>query len=248
MLDSLRASQDAASHSGDGVPAYREIARALEEVLAGPDFQRVEPSTLGRWIAEAWSALWDLLARIPLRVPEGASAAAAWLLATAAFVVAAVVLGRWLYRLERKPWRRGGRPSQAGDGDRSATTAEWLRLAAARASEGDLRAAATALYQSVLRALDDRGVVRIHPSKTPGDYAGELSRRAGASTSASSAGSSGPSAASDRSWEANGASTGTGPAAFLHAFQRLRFGETAPTLAAYRELEEMARRETGERR
>ena len=236
MLDSLQIPQDAASHSGEGVPAYREVVRALEEVLAGSDFQQVESSTLGRWIAEAWSALWEVLARIPLRVPDGASAAAAWLLAAAAFVVVAVVLGRWMHRLERKPWRRIGKTSQAGNGDRPATTAEWLRLAAARTSEGDLRAAATALYQGVLRALDDRGVVRIHPSKTPGDYAGELSRRADAS-----------SAASGDSSAARGAALRTDPTAFLRSFQRLRFGETAPTLAAYRKLEELARLETERR-
>jgi Domain of unknown function (DUF4129) len=52
----------------------------------------------------------------------------------------------------------------------------WLeaqRLAAA----GDFTAAAHALYAALLARLAGRGAVRLHPSKTAGDYSRELRRR-----------------------------------------------------------------------
>lgn len=207
------------------VPAYAEVARALEDVLAGPDFRRAEPSMVEIWLIAAWEALQDVLRMIPLRIPEGGGAAAAWLLAVVLVVVSAavlaVLLGRWVARLSN---HRDGRRGGAVDDSRSAqptTAAEWMRLAAARTADGDLRSAATALYQGVLRVLDGKGMVRFHPSKTPGEYIVEAVR--------------------------HGGEPGADAAAFLRSFQRFRFGEAAPTLAAYRELEERARLDEGER-
>jgi hypothetical protein len=51
--------------------------------------------------------------------------------------------------------------------------AEAQRLAAA----GDFTSAAHALYAGLLRGLAARDQVRVHPSKTVGDYARELRRR-----------------------------------------------------------------------
>jgi len=45
------------------------------------------------------------------------------------------------------------------------------------ASEGRFTAAAHALYGALLARLAGRGAVRLHPSKTAGDYARELRRR-----------------------------------------------------------------------
>lgn len=215
----LQELRDGVPTRGDAaVPAYAEVARALEDVLAGPDFRRAEPSVVESWLIAAREALQDVLRMIPLRIPEGGGAAAAWLLAVVVLVAAsAVVLVRLLDA-------RGGRPSATPDdhgGAQPATAAEWLRLAAARAADGDLRSAATALYQGVLRVLDGKGMVRFHPSKTPGEYIVEAVR--------------------------HGGEPGADAAAFLRSFQRFRFGEAAPTLAAYRKLEERARLDEGER-
>ena len=215
----LQERRDGVPTRGDAaVPAYAEVARALEDVLAGPDFRRAEPSVVESWLIAAREALQDVLRMIPLRIPEGGGAAAAWLLAVVVLVaVSAVVLVRLLDA-------RGGRPSATADdygGAQPATAAEWLRLAAARAADGDLRSAATALYQGVLRVLDGKGMVRFHPSKTPGEYIVEAVR--------------------------HGGEPGADAAAFLRSFQRFRFGEAAPTLAAYRKLEERARLDEGER-
>lgn len=194
----------------------------LGDVLASPDFRRVEPSVVESWLIAAWEAFRDLLRAIPLQVPEGAGAAAAWLLAVALAGVAAIALtilvGHWTARL----WgdRDGRDAPEDDDGAQPTTAAEWLRLAAARAADGDLRAAATALYQGVLRVLDGKGVVHFHRSKTPGEYMVEAAR--------------------------HGGEPAVDAATFLRLFQRFRFGDAAPTLSAYRRLEEQARLNAGE--
>ncbi len=52
--------------------------------------------------------------------------------------------------------------------------AGWFLEALDRQKTGDLRGAATALYQGVLLSLDARGALAFHPSKTAGDYLREL--------------------------------------------------------------------------
>ncbi len=200
--------------SSDGVLAYREVASALEEVLASSEFRQVEPSPLGRWLGEAWRAFLELLPPVVLEVPRGAGAMVAWLLAGATLALLTAVIGRRMGRLAHRLGRRGkaARGSGSGDGDRPRTPGEWLGLAAARASDGNLRGAATALYQGVLGALDEKGVVRFHPSKTPGEYVAE----------------------------ASAASQAPEATAFIRSFQRFRFGEATPTSAAYRELGDQA--------
>lgn len=200
--------------SSDGVLAYREVASALEEVLASSEFRQVEPSPLGRWLGEAWRAFLELLPPFVLEVPQGAGAMVAWLLAAATLAVLTAVVGRRLGHLAHRLGRRTKAVRRSGDGgDRPRTPGEWLGLAAARASDGNLRGAATALYQGVLGALDEKGVVRFHPSKTPGEYVAEAST----------------------------ASQAPEATAFIRSFQRFRFGEAPPTSAAYRELGDQAR-------
>lgn len=62
---------------------------------------------------------------------------------------------------------------------RKATVADLTALADAErlAQAGDFTAAAHALFAALLRACAARGEVRLHPSKTTGDYARELRRR-----------------------------------------------------------------------
>ena len=65
---------------------------------------------------------------------------------------------------------------RAGLGESSDPWVVAQRLAAA----GQFTEAAHALYASVLRGLAARNQVRVHPSKTVGDYARELRRRSSA--------------------------------------------------------------------
>lgn len=193
------------------VRAYDEVSGALAEVLSGPEFQSAQPSLFDRLMAGVFEALGELVRSIVMRAPEGAGAMLAWALGAVAAVVLVMALGRTLGRLASR--RRGGRRMRSPGSEGVPTTAGWLRAAAERAERGDFRAAATALYQAVLLALDGDGVVAFHPSKTPGEYA----------------------------VEAGTEPTGQDAKRFLASFQRVAFGLQAPAAEAYRRLERLAR-------
>jgi hypothetical protein len=79
------------------------------------------------------------------------------------------------YALTRAAQRREGRarataPHPAGG------TGDPRAAAEAAALRGEYAAASHHLYAAVLAALEARGLVRLHPSRTAGDYARELRR------------------------------------------------------------------------
>jgi hypothetical protein len=61
--------------------------------------------------------------------------------------------------------------------DREPARDPWL-LAQQRAAAGDFTGAAHDLYAAILQAVARRQLVRLHPSKTIGDYVRELRSRA----------------------------------------------------------------------
>lgn len=87
-----------------------------------------------------------------------------------AIVARAVVLAR-AARVARAE-ERTGRGGRGGDGRFADPWLEAQRLA----SLGDHTAAAHAAYAAVLGALSRRARIRLHPSKTVGDYARDLRR------------------------------------------------------------------------
>lgn len=198
----------------DSGPPAAEIARVIADVLSGPDFRR-ESSGPGRILAD-WMAswtLWDDIREFWSLLAESVPAAGTRTLAAAAVAVMAIWGLRRVFGLRRA--RRGARAADAGgNGARPPRTAEeWAAVAAARAAAGRYRQAATALYLGRLLRLDQAGALAFHASKTPGEYAREVS--------------------------ANPA--GVRARRFLHAFQELSFGRRRPTLGAYRDLEALAR-------
>lgn len=91
-----------------------------------------------------------------------------------AIVVVVLVLARLLFAARL---RDGG---EVGDAPRRAarvTTTEAWREAEALAANGRHTEAAHALYRATLTLLSANGLVRLHDSKTSGDYARELRRR-----------------------------------------------------------------------
>ncbi len=89
---------------------------------------------------------------------------------TAVAVLAAVVtavLVRYTIRREALPRRRGGAAVAMGDA--------WMEAEVA-AREGRYDVAAHRLYAAVVAALAQAGLVRVHASKTAGDYLRELRR------------------------------------------------------------------------
>ena len=134
--------------------------------------------TLGERFGEYVGRFFEWLGRVlaPVRDAARSSPLVYWTLV--ALVVAAVVavLARWGYvaflrRTSSTPGRlpvgmRGGR--MAGDA--------W-QLAQHLAAEGQFTDAAHALYRALLEATARQGEIRLHPSKTIGDYARELRAR-----------------------------------------------------------------------
>ena len=160
-----------------------EVHRALESVLARPEYAPPDPSLVQQWLEAAarwvttvlWPAILRLLA-IPDASDSGWGVVVAVLAGLSALVgVAVLVYGgirgvRWWRRRIREP--RGGLeepvPRTAGD---------WRAQARAAAERGDWRSAAHALYRATLLHLGEADVIRVDPSKTPGDYRREARQR-----------------------------------------------------------------------
>lgn len=122
-----------------------------------------------RWLAEQWTRLMEAIAGIP----HGRALAVGLAVVLAVIVVARLVYAGQLREDELRAARR--RPTRRGE-----TTAPWddaQRLAA----EGRYEDAAHALYRALLNVLVARERLRLHPSKTSGDYARELRARGSAS-------------------------------------------------------------------
>ena len=197
---------------GRQLPEPEEVSEVLREILAGSEFATFQRNPLARlldWVwrkvLDLWSWLWESLG------DQGAAAE----IVTVVIVVAAAVLAVYLARRYAPEWLRGGDGDQGEAAPETPVTArEWFRLATDRAGHGELRPAATALYQGFLLTLDRRGALSFHSSKTPGDYTLEIAR---------------------------GGGTVAAGSRFLDSFQDFSFGQRRPTGAGYEGLARLAR-------
>ena len=164
------------------LPSPEEMSGALREIVAGPDFASLPLPPRQRifnWIGERLTDAWDWLRQFLFDEGTG----------LLEFLAIVVVLGALIalgaVALRRGPdWAGMARDKRNGGPDAvrpPASATEWFDLARARAGAGNLRPAASALYQGFLLTLDKRGTVAFHPSKTPGDYAVEMDADAGRS-------------------------------------------------------------------
>ncbi len=194
------------------LPTPSEIAEVLEDVASHPDFAAFEPgigeaifARVLHWLVQFWRRIANL-------VGDGSVAGSIVVLAAAVAVAAALaVVVRRARRRLRSPERGPDVPFETTP----RTARDWLRAASARAAEGDLRRAASALYRGFLLTLEAAALVSFHASKTPGDYAAELAGRA----------------STPRRKVAD---------AFLDAFQDFSFGRAERTAAAYEGLVRLA--------
>lgn len=163
--------------------AERVIAQALDpaavqdtlaRVFAHARFDRSLRETvwsrLVGWVGEALAAVARAAARAPRPVYWGALALLA---ALALLVVGRVLYGAYLRRGQVASLDEAG--GTRGRGSGGAARDAWL-LAQRLAARGDYTAGAHALYQALLETLAARERVRLHPSKTVGDYARDLRR------------------------------------------------------------------------
>lgn len=195
------------------LPDAGEVSEVLREILTGPEFATFQEDPLTRllrWVLEKVQQLW-----LWLRESLGDQGPAAEIV-TVLIVVAVVLIAVRLARRYAPEWLRSdeGDPGKAAP-ETPVTAREWLKLATDQAGRGELRPAATALYQGFLLTLDKRGALSFHDSKTPGDYALEMARGGGASVAAGSR--------------------------FLDSFQGFSFGQEEPTAAGYDGLAGLAR-------
>lgn len=198
--------------AGRQLPEPEEVSEVLREILAGPEFATFQRNPFARlldWVKQTLRDLWRWL-----RESLGDQGAAAEIV-TVVIVVAVAVLAVYLARRYAPEWLRGGDGDQGEAVPETPVTArEWFGLATDRAGRGELRPAATALYQGFLLTLDSEGALSFHSSKTPGDYALEMAR---------------------------GGGTVAGGSRFLAAFQDFSFGQLKPTAAGYEGLAGLAR-------
>lgn len=146
---------------------------AVQDTVRAITRQAFFQQRLGRSLAERlWAWLWDQVAAL-FDTIAGTPQVRTITLFAAALLVAALIL-RFAYaaRFERRPSRQILRGSEFGV--RSLPTlAEARRLAAAaRYAE-----AMHVLYAALLDALAQRRLIRLHASKTNGDFARELCDR-----------------------------------------------------------------------
>jgi len=168
------AAQAAAQASGavsgaPPAPSDAEVRRAAASVFADRAYDRSLRQTL-------WDRFLAWLADIFRSLRDAAGNGPGWRWAAiAALVVLAVAIAARVIVLARAPdaaTARGGGASRRGRG-RGDAWAEAERLSSA----GDYTGAAHALYQALLGALARRERLRLHESKTVGDYGRELRAR-----------------------------------------------------------------------
>jgi len=137
-------------------------------------FARRQPSWIARKITQFFEWLWDLLRQ--LGGTRTSSPAVFWTVMTIIIVIAVAIIARlaWV-SYQRRRQGIDARPELRGAATVSHSDA-WA-LAQQYAARGDFTAAAHSLYIALLGAIARRGLVRLHPSKTVGDYVRELRSR-----------------------------------------------------------------------
>lgn len=140
----------------------------VQAVLRDPAYRRsLRGSVADRimiWLVDAIRQL----SRMVQHAPSARTVTLTILALLVLFVVARLILSARARDARAKAFARARTPG--------ASTDPW-RVAERLASENRYEEAAHALYHAVLAALTQAERVRLHPSKTSGDYARELRRR-----------------------------------------------------------------------
>ncbi|MYB05055.1 MAG: DUF4129 domain-containing protein [Gemmatimonadetes bacterium] len=203
--------------SQEPIPSPERVSSELRDILSDPDFATFEAplrQQILEWVFRRVGELWNWVRG--LLGEDGAGTAQ-----TVVIVVALVALVVMVLVASRHASRVRARQGDEDDPEPEAplTAREWLTAASRQARGGAFRPAATALYQGFLLTLEQQGLLSFHGSKTPGDYATEITRV-------------GPGAAG------HGEMAG---GRFLASFQRFSFGQEEPTAGGYAQLARMAR-------
>lgn len=152
------------------------VTTALARVLARPEFTERDSPALLRLLSELIAAFRQWLGSLLLGwLPQRWYPVLTWLLVGILCALAAWALFALIRALVGSPrQRQPGVPAIRKVALGREHAAQWEAAARAAAADGRFRDAATALYMAAILRLEERGVVRYHPGKTPGDYRSEL--------------------------------------------------------------------------
>jgi hypothetical protein len=152
------------------------VDAALARVFARSEFVERESPALLRLISDLAAAFRQWLASLVGGwLPDRWPPVLTWVLigllcALAAWALYALVISLVGAPAEERARVQPTRTVPAGD-----ESADWWEAAArAAAAGGQFRDAAIALYVAAVLRLEERGVLRYHPGKTPGDYRTEV--------------------------------------------------------------------------
>lgn len=155
--------------------AIRDTMRA---VFSQSAYTKRQPGWLARKLAEVWE--W-IAAHWPFKGSTRESDPVLYWTAIgvlAAFLIA-IIARAWYLGYVRRDQGVGARPLPTAPSRAALGGDPWI-MAQHFASSGDFTTAAHALYAALLEAVARRGQVRLHPSKTIGDYVRELRARSSA--------------------------------------------------------------------
>jgi len=153
-----------------GPPQATDSLRAvLDSVFAEPAYRWIERPHPLAFLIRWWQALQEWLDRLQQRHPD-----LFWLLfwALIAVLVAIFVHGVWV--MARTLHAASGPVVSGAAAGPEARGAQWYRREAARLAElGRFAEAMQADFLALVLELDQRAVLRFHPSKTPREYTQE---------------------------------------------------------------------------
>ena len=155
----------------DGATASA-VRDTIAAVFRDPAYDRNLRESLWQRFA-AWLARWFA----ELRELLSGSPRLGWtmIVIAALLLVAIVARAVWLARVRAA--RRAALDFGGPGGAHARALGDPLQLAQRAAASGDYTAAAHLLYRALLEAVARRERIRLHPSKTVGDYARELRQR-----------------------------------------------------------------------
>ncbi len=146
----------------------KDIHDTVAAIAKQPAYARsIRQSLFGRFLRFVLDRLSDLERML------GGSSSARLIVITAVALIVVVIVARIVVARRLEEQRSRVRAARFGARDRKDHWAAARELANA----GDYAAACHVLYAAVLDSLARGGAVRVHPSKTSGDYARELTRR-----------------------------------------------------------------------
>jgi hypothetical protein len=158
------------------------VRDTMAAVFRQAGFARERPSWIAAQMDRFWEWLYNVLRAIfrPLLRSRDSNPVLFWVFITIIALIFVAIIARLAYvsylrrtrGIDARPFARGG-PSYRGSGD------PWT-LAQQLAAQGNFTDAAHALYLALLESVSRRGLVRLHPSKTLGDYVRELRARSSA--------------------------------------------------------------------